>query len=194
MSIVRPLPGLSWNGGSPDTFQDTYSWGISAVWLGVRQVIARRFPMGQIRSVCHQLSNQPWVSAHSHPRVPTARREHDIAVAVKPPKSFLRQPSRRCSNCISPKMFYTLELFLKKIKLHVFTYWFLSEENKHGEQTHFIQLHLHFYFMQGYQIRGLWMLWHTVKSWDGDERKPPDQTLFYSENPRRVCGLASSLT
>lgn len=77
---------------------------------------------GQIRSVCHQLSNQPWVSAHSHPRVPTPHREQDIAVAVKPPKSFLSQPSRRCPHYIWHKIFFSLEnvSFKKKQKNCIF--------------------------------------------------------------------------
>lgn len=36
------------------------------------------FGGGQIRSVCHQLSNQPWVSAHLHSRVPTPHKGSKI--------------------------------------------------------------------------------------------------------------------
>lgn len=51
-------------------------------WVSVRSLLG--VLRGKSRVFCHQLSNQPWVSAHSHPRVPTLHREQDIAAAEKP--------------------------------------------------------------------------------------------------------------
>lgn len=119
LSIVWPLPGLPWNGRGSPYFRGYCKCcgGIGAAeWMSVRLLL------GVLRDKSRVFSNQPWVSDHSHPRVPTSHREQDNGAVVKPPNPSSASPagvvltrSDLCGGFFCLILLNTL-VFVKKIK------------------------------------------------------------------------------